>query len=29
MMLSSSKKRGINKALQVIYDILKKNQDED
>ena len=29
MMLSSSKKRGINKALQVIYDILQKNQDED
>jgi len=29
MMLSSSKKRGINKVLQVIYDILQKNQDED
>jgi len=28
MMLSSSKKRGINKAIQVIYDILKENTDE-
>ena len=29
LMVSSSKKRGINKVLKVIYDILKKNQDED
>ena len=29
MMLSSSKKRGINKAIQVIYDILQENIDED
>jgi len=28
MMLSSSKKRGINKAIQTIYDILKENIDE-
>jgi GTP-binding protein len=28
MMLSSSKKRGINKAIQVIYDILKESTDE-
>ncbi len=29
MMLSSSKKRGINKAIQVIYDILQEKIDED
>ena len=28
MMLSSSKKRGINKAIKVIYDILQENDDE-
>jgi GTP-binding protein len=28
MMLSSSKKRGINKAIQVIYDILQESTDE-
>ena len=28
MMLSSSKKRGINKAVQIIYDILQENIDE-